>query len=1169
MQCPACGTTAPSDARFCPSCGQSLVARPDERRVATVLFADLVGFTGYSEAEDPERVKNLVDHCFAAVSADVQAYGGQVDKIVGDALVALFGAPVAHEDDAERAVRAALQMQHTLDRLHVELDFPIQIRIGINTGEVLVGALRAGGDYTAMGDVVNIASRLQTGARPGQVVVGPTTYSATQHCVEYEALGLLTVRGRDEPVEAWAATGVLAPPGKRRRRTRTRLVGRDAEVALVRAVLDAAVARRRAHLVIVGGDAGVGKSRLVGEVAECAAERHDALVLTGQCVPYGEDLWWPIAEVVRAACDVPLEASHDDARARVQDAVAGALGRSGDDAVVTRTVTGLLYLLGFEVELHDLDPSRARDDALRSVQTLLSGLAGRRPLVVVLSDLHWADDLVLTLVDRLVDYLRALPFVLLATARPELDERWRPAPGRHNALNVALEPLDAAAVEVLVSELLGDDTDDEVVALLRERSGGNPFFVEELAALLRETGSAGPEVTARTRLPGRLPATLQGLVAARLDALGPAERNVLEDCAIVGASGALDAVRELATRRQDALDPDVALDLLAERDLIELGDDEYAFSSEVIRDVAYATLTKAERARRHAALGDWLAARAPAEDGGTVVERVAHHYGTAARLLRELGPVDGVAPDVTTRALAVLEMAAERARDAEIWRSASRLYDDALAVLPPDAADTTRWRLQLGRARALAEQRELVPARTDVEDVLDDSSDERVTARALILLGDLQQMEGDYQASIATLDRAIEVWRRLDDAAGEADALRARGGTVMFQGDLDSAELDMTEALGLFRRVGDHRGEAWAVQNLATIAFFRGDPDLADARLTEAAEMFRLLDDWGGLNWTFAVLAWVRFMQGRLEDAEALAREQLPESEATGNRWVSGILDMLLGSVNLWSGRAGTAVEYARKAVAQFHALGDPWGENQARTILVRALAIAGRVDEALTTVDTALDGPRGTPEGRKISSLVRAQVLVHTGSPDALAGALHATRPDERWTLSHEYRMVLAMALVQAGRIDEAIAELEDARVEVAENAGPGSANNAALAVAYVVAGRTADARKAADAGIGRGTYLDQHLCAIAGALARVQAREPDALEAFDDAIARIDATEARLDQAGVRVARAHALAALGHPDAAAARRDADVRLAALELQMPGWERAFARAVEPAPEPV
>ena len=222
---------------------------------------------------------------------------------------------------------------------------------------------------------------------------------------------------------------------------------------------------------------------------------------------------------------------------------------------------------------------------------------------------------------------------------------------------------------------------------------------------------------------------------------------------------------------------------------------------------------------------------------------------------------------------------------------------------------------------------------------------------------------------------------------------------------------------------------------------------------------------------------------------------------------------------------------------------------------------MAGRVDEALTTVDAALDGPRQTVEGRKISALVRAQVLVHCGDADALAAALHASRPDDRWTLSHEYRMVLSTALVQAGRTGEAIAELEDARTTIAEDAGPGSANNAALAMAYAVAGHTAEARKAADNGIDRGTYLDQHQCAVAGAFARLQDGEPDAIDAFDAAVARIDRTEARLDQAGVRVARAHALEALGHPDAEAARRDADAASRRTRDRDAGVERAFALA--------
>ena len=205
MTCPACGTAVPPEARFCPACGHSVVSRPDERRVATVLFADLVGFTGFSEAADPEHVKHLVDTCFEALASEVTAYGGQVDKIVGDALVALFGAPVAHEDDAERAVRCALQMQRVLESVREREQLEVHMRIGVNTGVVLVGALRAGGDYTALGDVVNTANRLQTAAQPDQVVVGSTTHEATRHAVRYESLGSLSVKGREEQVDAWIA----------------------------------------------------------------------------------------------------------------------------------------------------------------------------------------------------------------------------------------------------------------------------------------------------------------------------------------------------------------------------------------------------------------------------------------------------------------------------------------------------------------------------------------------------------------------------------------------------------------------------------------------------------------------------------------------------------------------------------------------------------------------------------------------------------------------------------------------------------------------------------------------------------------------------------------------------------------------------------------------------
>jgi len=290
--CSSCGTPAPEGARFCGSCGQPLRAGADERRVVTVLFADLVGFTGLSEARDPEELKLLIDGCFETLVRDITNFGGRVDKIVGDAIVALFGAPVAHEDDPERAVRAALRMQETLATRSAELGAPVRMRIGVNTGEVLVGALRAGGDTTVMGDVVNIASRLQTIAAPGQVLVGPTTHAATAGVIAYEPLGAVAVRGREEVVDAWVATAALLQPGARRRRARGPLVGRERELGLADHALASSITHRRAQLIVLLGEAGVGKSRLAAELASLAAERHEALVLEGRCVPYGEANVW-------------------------------------------------------------------------------------------------------------------------------------------------------------------------------------------------------------------------------------------------------------------------------------------------------------------------------------------------------------------------------------------------------------------------------------------------------------------------------------------------------------------------------------------------------------------------------------------------------------------------------------------------------------------------------------------------------------------------------------------------------------------------------------------------------------------------------------------------------------------------------------------------------------
>src|SRR5918995_7506948 len=357
VTCSTCGAEVPDGARFCPTCGADLQVRGDERRVVTVVFADLVGFTGLSEHRDPEQVKGLVDGCFERLVADIEAFGGRVDKIVGDAILALFGAPIAHEDDAERAVRAALQLHETLAAGQAELDADVRLRVGVNTGEVLVGSLRAGGDYTAMGDVVNTAQRLQSAAEPGQVLVGQATYRATRRAVTYRSVSPIAAKGREAPVPAWVAEGARLPPGHRADRRRAPLVGRDDEVALLSHTLNVAIERRRAALLLVVGEAGLGKSRLAEEVAETARDCHDALVLPGRCVPYGEaNVWWPIASAVQAACAVEPSDDQGVITGKVRAAVVEALDGPGPGVeAVDRVVEGLLHLLGFEGILRGID----------------------------------------------------------------------------------------------------------------------------------------------------------------------------------------------------------------------------------------------------------------------------------------------------------------------------------------------------------------------------------------------------------------------------------------------------------------------------------------------------------------------------------------------------------------------------------------------------------------------------------------------------------------------------------------------------------------------------------------------------------------------------------------------------------------------------------------------
>jgi class 3 adenylate cyclase/tetratricopeptide (TPR) repeat protein len=1153
MTCPACGAPVPEGARFCSECGQRLVVAADERRLVTVLMADLVGFTALSAGSDPEQVKRLVDACFEALVADVVEFGGRLDKIVGDELVALFGAPLAHEDDAERAVRAALRMHGTLAALAPDLGIRVEMRVGVNTGEVLVGSMRAGGDATAMGDVVNTAQRLQKLAAPGEVIVGPATYAATRASIRYEALGPQGLRGREAPVDAYRAIEAPEPPGRRRVREQAPLIGRDAEVATLEQVVAMAARRRRAQLVLLSGEAGVGKSRLASELGLRARRDFDAEVLTGQCVPYGDaNAFVAVAEAVRRACesdDADAE-TETDLRARVVDRVTKALKLPPDAAETERMVEGLLYLMD-GVTRPGVDPTRARDDALRSTIAFFEALASTGPLVLTLSDLHWASDEALDLCNRMLARLHDQPFVLVVTTRPGLEERWTPAPGKHNELALHLDPLDRESTADLVRALFCGEADGDTVDFLLERSGGNPFFVEELVAFVQETRDSD-------RL-HELPATLHGLVAARLDALEPAPRSLLEDCAIVGGSGPISAVLALAARS----DARHLLDELAERDYLALDHDEFHFKSELIREIAYGTLTKAERARRHAVVAPVLEAR-----GEQAIDQAAHHFATAAELVDELGAVDGVPPDIRTHAIDSLMRAAERDESVESWLLAERHHDRALSLLGSENTEARRKAL-LGRARARTHRRVLDDARDDALTALAEAraaNDRHSEASAMTLLGDGEAAIGAYDVAEATFGEALAIWRELDDESGAANVLRGLGMTHLFRGDPAQAERFVSEALASFRSSGNQRGAAWALQNLAWISFSHGNIPRAENRLEESADLFGELGDWGGLSWAYGLLAFVRYNQGRLDEAAAIAEHISIEGRETGNRWAVGMMDVLLANVALWSGRTRECVERGTDAIELFQEIGDRWGEMMSTGSVIRAHAELGQDDAYASSLAHFYEVARTMPdEGmHSFPAVVEASVQLQRGNAAEAAQVLETVEtPDANDLGGADVSAAIGLARLQLGDASGAIDALE-APYAAATDDGAKLAVGCRLALAYAVAHRCEDARRVLEEMNERsgGTYSDRMIALWAEGLVHVQTGSGDGRGSVDAAHAIATATDARLEHAIAALARACVLDALGDAEATEVRDDAERQLASLQITGDGWRNLFELAL-------
>ena len=687
--CPTCGTENPDRARFCAECGTALVVssasarRGATRKLATIVFIDAAGSTQLGETLDPETVRTVMARYFSAIRPIVEAHGGIVEKFIGDAVMAAFGIPVVHEDDALRAVRSAIEIRAALDQLDGELragnDATVQFRTGINTGEVVAGD-HASGQAFATGDTVNTAARLQAAAPTGEILLGRSTWLLVRDAVTAEPVEPIVAKGKTELVEAYRLVGVDPSRAGHERRLDRPMIGRSRELDLLRDAFGSVVGERTCRLVTLLGTAGVGKSRLVAEFVELSAPA--ATVLRGRCLSYGEGVtYWPIAEIIRAAAGVLESESPADARSKLL----ALLGEADDADLVAARVASAIGLST------DVAP---QEEVFWAIRRLLEQLAGDQPLIVVIEDIHWAEPTLLDLIEHIADWSRDAPILLVCPARPELlDARPRWGEADRDDLTITLEPLGVAATRDLIAGLPGGPALPLAVsARLTAAAEGNPLFVEEFLAMLIDDGLliASPDgawSASASVVTVRMPPSVKALISARLERLAPEERAVAERASVVGRVFEQAAVTELSS---DALRPMVEGNLLAlvrkelvRPELTELSiGDAFKFRHILIRDAAYEALPKAERAILHARFADWLEAtigdRLPEYE-----EIVGYHLEQAHRYRIELGETGDAVAALAGRAGAHLSAAGVGAASRGDLPSGIGLFGRAAALIPP------------------------------------------------------------------------------------------------------------------------------------------------------------------------------------------------------------------------------------------------------------------------------------------------------------------------------------------------------------------------------------------------------------------------------------------------------------------------------------------------------
>jgi DNA-binding SARP family transcriptional activator/class 3 adenylate cyclase/tetratricopeptide (TPR) repeat protein len=1008
--CSSCGTEVQPGERLCPECAATLVvtaaAAREERKVITVLFADLVGFTSRSERMDPEDVRALLSPYYTRVRTELERFGGTVEKFIGDAVMALFGAPVAHEDDPERAVRAALAIRDWV----VDEQADLQVRIAVNTGEALVtlGARPSQGEGMASGDVVNTTARLQTGAPVNGILVGETTYRATAPVITYRQPEPVTAKGKAEPVPAWEALEARSRFGvDLAAASRSPLVGRQRELNVLKDALQRVRSDRAPQLVTLVGVPGIGKSRLVAELFEAVDSDPSALIFwrQGRSLPYGDGVtFWALAEMVKAQTGILETDSPEDAAQKLESSVAALIPDPADAQWIEAHLRPLAGL-GSGTEAN----SDRREEAFTAWRRFFEALAEQSPLVLVFEDLHWADDNLLDFVEHLVDWAGSVPLLVICTTRPELFER-RPgwAGTSRTTTRLSLAPLSDDETAQLISSLSARPVmPAETQQALLGRAGGNPLYAEQYVRMLSERGDAED-------LP--LPETVQGIIAARLDALPAEEKRLLQDAAVLGKVFWLGAVTQGGEPERRTAE--LRLHVLERKDFVQrarrssvANEAEYAFLHVLVRDVAYGQIPRGDRAEKHRLAAEWIAALGRTEDHA---EMLAHHYLSAIQLRHAAGK--SVDAPFAERALASLRDAGERAYSLDAYTGAAGYYESALELATPGSSERAQLLFKLGRTRRVAGdvgQELLVAAR----DALLAAGDNGVAAEAEIELALLNSDRGDFPLVSGCIGRARELVDNLELSRSKAHVISAISGFLMIAGEDQAAirvgrdALRMAEQLDL----GEERARALSV--IGSSRMKRGDYGGIDdlerslAFALEAGSPFEICRSLLNVGYGFwvvgqlprasaswqeaedtalrfgqvALTRWIRSMRseeryvlGEWEESLIRVNELLVEVEAGTPHLMAPTCYMTRAQIRLGRDDVPGAIADAERALDRARMDKDPQGLALALSAAMDVFREQGDLESAEVLADELLGGLRSRDYGVS-DAIVRAHEVAWT----------------------------------------------------------------------------------------------------------------------------------------------------------------------------------------------